>query len=373
MNRYDIQLDILIGLVYMLILITGEESDFFLVVTMVLIYAILKSFQHVLMLLKVPYAYMTYIILGYLLVAQFFYPGMAMFIVINIMSLQPFNKHIKISLTILFLAISYGLFPEWTMEIFLVGGFSMIGMLSFEASLGNFQKDKGQILDLKQEVDQLKLQAVLNKRMEDEISTISRLEERNVIAQQLHDKLGHTISGNIIQLEAVATLMDYDQEKAKERLLGVKNNLGNGMDEIRALLKSMKPETSALNINKIKTMVQETEAQSNIRISLTYDDVIKVIPYQAWKVIMTNTRESLTNMMKYAGATRCSIDISRLNKKIRIHISDNGKGCGPIKKGMGLKGMEERLLAIGGRLMVDGSDGFNTVMLIDLEEKDERN
>ncbi|HBP64672.1 MAG TPA: two-component sensor histidine kinase, partial [Desulfosporosinus sp.] len=90
------------------------------------------------------------------------------------------------------------------------------------------------------------------------------------------------------------------------------------------------------------------------------------VPIQ-WKVITDNLGESLTNALKYSGATMISLKIEVLNKFVKAEVSDNGHGAFIVKKGLGICGMEERSGRIGGKVVVDGSKGFSVITLLPME------
>ncbi|WP_164958210.1 histidine kinase dimerization/phosphoacceptor domain-containing protein [Clostridium estertheticum] len=70
---------------------------------------------------------------------------------------------------------------------------------------------------------------------------MSQLEERNKIAQEIHDNIGHTLSGGIMQLEGAKLLLDIDLPKSKSMVQSTINVLREGMDNIRITLKNIKP------------------------------------------------------------------------------------------------------------------------------------
>lgn len=224
---------------------------------------------------------------------------------------------------------------------------------------------------LKMEIDGLRKNLTLAKQFDVSAKYQLQLEERNVLAQRLHDELGHTLSGSIMQLEALKLICDVQPEKAKGMLDVVTENLREGTDSIRAILKNTKPDLSSLNINSIKMLVLETEEKSGVSIDLIYNTEINQIPLAMWNVIVPNIREALTNMMRYAEASRCVIRFERLNKLIRVSVVDDGVGMFKVKKGLGMRGMDERTQALEGTLIVDGSDGFSVVMLFPIEMQNE--
>jgi signal transduction histidine kinase len=83
-------------------------------------------------------------------------------------------------------------------------------------------------------------------------------------------------------------------------------------------------------------------------------------------------REALTNSLKHSSATVIKVKIEVMSKLVKMEVRDNGKGEAAVKKGMGLSGMEERAGAAGGKLIIDGSDGFSVITLLPVETDDDR-
>ncbi len=217
---------------------------------------------------------------------------------------------------------------------------------------------------LKNDYDLKLIEIDSSKIMNDKLVYQSQLEERNHLAQKLHDELGHTLAGNIMRLEAIKHTVP--NSKTKEMLSEVLFNLREGMDSIRAILKNIKPDSSSINIGSIKTMIAEID---QVDFNLKYSSDINLITIEMWKVINSNIKEAITNMLKYASATKCVITFEKLNSLYKVSIVDNGIGCHNISQGIGLAGMRQRMVEANGQLIVDGSSGFNIVMIFNIGEE----
>ncbi|NHM30726.1 sensor histidine kinase [Neobacillus terrae] len=193
-----------------------------------------------------------------------------------------------------------------------------------------------------------------------------RLEERNRISQEIHDSIGHSMTGALIQMEAAKTLMAIDQAKAAELLQNAINISKEGIEDIRITLKNMKPPTEQMGLQRLKLQLEEFSIQHQLRMPFVYKGNIDLITPIQWKIITENITEALTNSLKYSGATEISIDIHVLNKLVRVEVRDNGSGIGSGKvvKGLGIVGMEERTASIKGTIIVDGTNGFSVTTLL---------
>ncbi|WP_195940071.1 sensor histidine kinase [Romboutsia sp. 1001713B170131_170501_G6] len=200
-----------------------------------------------------------------------------------------------------------------------------------------------------------------------------KIEERNMISQKLHDNIGHTLAGSIMQLEALKIVIVNDREKGNEMLENIITNLRNGMDDIRKTLRKIKPNQSQVNINNLRLMLEEFSNKSKIITKLNIEGDLNEINLVYWKAIIECCSEILTNSMKYSNGELINIDISVLNKIIRLHIKDNGYYQGEIKKGMGLLGIEERIINLGGDIYFNNEDGFSNLIILKRGENDKIN
>ncbi|MGN9866988.1 sensor histidine kinase [Bacillus swezeyi] len=195
-----------------------------------------------------------------------------------------------------------------------------------------------------------------------------KLEERSRLSQEIHDKIGHSMTGALIQLEAAKRLLHTDKEKASELLQNAINISKDGIEKIRLTLKNIKPPPEQMGIHRLKLLLDECAARHQIPISFVHYGDLDAISHIQWKIIFENITEALTNTVKYAEATHVSIEIHVLNTLIKTEVKDNGKGQEKIKKGMGIIGMEERAASVNGQVIVDGSNGFSVNTLLPKHE-----
>ncbi|MFP7173844.1 sensor histidine kinase [Priestia filamentosa] len=191
-----------------------------------------------------------------------------------------------------------------------------------------------------------------------------KLEERNRLSQEIHDKIGHAMTGALIQMEASKQLLGRDEKKAKELLQNAINISSEGIESIRLTLKKIKPPSEQMGVNQLKTLINEFIVRTNVSTSFLYSgDLDKMGPIY-WKVVYENIAEGLTNSLKYSNASEITVEVAVLNKVVKAQIKDNGTGAEKVIKGMGIIGMEERAASLNGQIIVDGSNGFSVTTLL---------
>lgn len=191
------------------------------------------------------------------------------------------------------------------------------------------------------------------------------LEERAELSQTLHDRLGHNINGSVYQLEAVKVLMEKEPEVSKKMVQAVIDQLRNGMDEIRVILRKERPKKYKLAILQLEKLCEDCRTRG-VEAELITEGELKDIPEKLLEVILDNAYEAVSNSMKYAKCSRIKISIHVLNQMIRCSISDNGIGCKEIIDGMGISGMRKRIREMNGILDFETEAGFTINMLLPL-------
>lgn len=195
----------------------------------------------------------------------------------------------------------------------------------------------------------------------------TKLEERSKISQEMHDKIGHTISGSILQLEAAKLLLNKDKDKSEKILNNTINVLREGLEDIRIILRRIRPTKEEMGINRIKLLLAEAMQNTKFTYALSFQGDIDNIAYAHWKAIYDNLTEAITNIMKYSKGDFVEVNIQVLNRIVKASIKDNGMVEGVISKGLGLKGIEQRCVDMGGTAIIDFSDGFSIIMILPIK------
>lgn len=190
------------------------------------------------------------------------------------------------------------------------------------------------------------------------------LQNKVRLVQELHDKLGHRINGSIYQLEACKALSSSNPEKTDEILTRVTDELRMGMDEIRVMLRSERPDSKRMAVLQLMSLCEDCRRKYGIEAELNISKNSERINEQMWSLILDNCCEAVTNALKYSKCSKINIEINVLNKLLRCCISDNGIGCQNISEGIGLQGMKRRVSNFGGAIDISGNDGFKINMLI---------
>lgn len=208
-------------------------------------------------------------------------------------------------------------------------------------------------VELRQALEQ---EQALNQRIEE----MATLEERNRIARDIHDSLGHALVALNIQMETALALWQDNPDKAHEFLVEAKQLGSEALTAVRQSVSEMRtdPLQGQLLEEAIAALTQEfyrtTGIQPDCRIDLS-----QPLSLQANTVIYRIVQEGLTNICKHAQATAVQIHIHTNEAGLTLMLQDNGKGfrVNDHKCGFGLQGMQERTKALGGELAITSEPG----------------
>ena len=190
------------------------------------------------------------------------------------------------------------------------------------------------------------------------IEDLAAVQERNRIARDIHDSLGHALTSLNIQLQTAVKLWQKSPKQA-HTFLAQAQKLGKiAMKEVRqsvGTLRADKADNQPLEL-KIRALIDDFRSGTG----LTIRSKIVHCPQlssQIEKTIYRTVQEALTNIAKYAEATEIEIQLNLIEAKIYLSVQDNGKGfkLNQNKTGYGLQGMQERVNAVKGCLQIQTS------------------
>lgn len=219
------------------------------------------------------------------------------------------------------------------------------------------------INDLKEKNEQLVLMNESIRGLAAEIRRLAVIEERNVLAKEIHDVLGHSLNLAFHILESNKTIIDKQPEKAIQRLKKVLEDIDKGLGEVKAVpsagavRQQCQERTLYADISNMADRLRE----AGISVELAISEDIRGCDNRVIQTIYRICQEASTNSIKHGKATQVVMSIKRKESTILVHIVDNGKGCASFSKGNGLKGMEERVKEIGGSISFgpfDDNKGF---------------
>lgn len=190
--------------------------------------------------------------------------------------------------------------------------------------------------------------------------------ERNRLAREIHDTLGHTLTGLSAGIDACITMIEYSPESTKEQLNMLSEVARNGIKEVRRSVNELRPDAlERLNLEyAITKMIEEMNQLTSTNVDFHCDIENLKFDEDEENTIYRVIQESITNSIRHGHAHNISVNLTKIYSDIHILIKDDGIGCKNPHKGFGLKHIIERVKMLRGKVEFDGSDGFTTKVVI---------
>ncbi len=193
----------------------------------------------------------------------------------------------------------------------------------------------------------------------DEIEHLAKVAERERIARDLHDLLGHTLSLITLKAELARKLVDRDPQRAKQEMQDVEQTSRAALGDVREAISGYRGQGLAAELIRARRTLET----AGITVECDACEV-PLSPAQE-SVLALSLREAVTNVVRHAQAQRCSVRLARDRQTCTLEIADNGRGA-DAPEGNGLRGMRERLEAVGGSLQRRTEAGTRLVIHLPL-------
>lgn len=188
----------------------------------------------------------------------------------------------------------------------------------------------------------------------------AEIRERNRLAREIHDTLGHALTGIIAGVDAAVMMMDLAPDAAKKQLEKVSEVAREGMTDVRRSMNSLRPD--ALEKLELEDAIQKMlkDMCETTKTEIVFRNQVHPLRFHEdeEEVIYRVIQEATTNAIRHGRASHIDIAISKVDQWLTIAVKDNGCGCPDIKPGFGLKHMKERLGMLNGTLDYDSENGF---------------
>ena len=181
-------------------------------------------------------------------------------------------------------------------------------------------------------------------------------QERNRIAQQVHDTAGHTLTmiQSYMKLAEISAGKE-NFEEVKGYLTEARQLTGQGIKELRESINMLREEAEYELVTQGVMQLANQMKEIPVEVTVRGEDDAKYSHLS--KTVYDTVRESMTNTLKYAQATKMDVVIRFQKNFLELMIADDGKGCEDIKDNNGLRGIRERVQKAGGTVNFTSSPG----------------
>ncbi|MFJ3902242.1 sensor histidine kinase [Streptomyces sp. NPDC090025] len=198
----------------------------------------------------------------------------------------------------------------------------------------------------------------------EELARTAVEKERLRFSRDLHDLLGHTLSVIVVKAEAARRLAPRDLDAALAQVGDIETVGRQALTEIREAVTGYRETSLATELDRARDVLTSAGIEPVVRQSGPPLEP-RTAALLSWVV-----RESATNAVRHSGATRCEIEVGGSAERVRLTVTDDGRGTGSGTPGSGLLGLRERVAAAGGTLEAGPGPrgGFRVTAELPVEE-----
>ena len=188
------------------------------------------------------------------------------------------------------------------------------------------------------------------KRSREEVERLAQMAERERIARDLHDVLGHTLSVITLKAELAGKLIEAEPAKARAELSEIAVTSRKALASVRETVGNYR----RVGLRDELSSAQNALARADVAFEAHVDNVALSPRHETLLALIV--REAVTNVIRHAHASHCRLSLRTANNVIELVIEDDGQGFDG-GEGQGMTGMRERLAVLGGTLAVSGMAG----------------
>ncbi|TCW62486.1 sensor histidine kinase, partial [Treponema sp. J25] len=232
-------------------------------------------------------------------------------------------------------------------------------VLELQNVLEESQRIKALNKELKENKEKLEFANVQLQNYAERIEEIAKIKERNRLAREIHDTIGHYLTGITLGLTATEELIKQTPQKVIEQIKRLKDLAQQGLVDIRRSLKELRPDTLekgtlSFAINKLVSEINaNTTKKICLRINGELDSLTPALDETIYRII----QESITNAVRHGEATYIEVKIEVDEKAVHLSIIDDGVGASEIEEGFGFYYMRQRVLDHNGFLEIETEPG----------------
>lgn len=190
---------------------------------------------------------------------------------------------------------------------------------------------------------------------QDEVERLAKVAERERIARDVHDVLGHTLSLIVLKSELAARLAERDVGRAADEIRDVERIARDSLAELRQAIAGYRAAGIPAELERARSTLET----AGIRVECDAD-AVALTPEQEG-VLALAIREAVTNVVRHARARSCRLQLRQSGRECTFEIQDDGRNPAG-GEGFGLAGMRERVEALGGSLVRDLANGTKLVL-----------
>ena len=259
--------------------------------------------------------------------------------------------------------ISLSFFPAFSnslfwffFQAFFFGSFSLLTLKNQQT----YKLEADEQRKARYELERVKLELL---EANQSISHQAELMERYRISRNLHDHLGHDLTGALLALQAYEHVQD--SKEADKLFEEVKNRLKRSTKSLRETVHNMTP-TSLMGVERLENIVQHFHL---VDVHWKKSGDMLQVPAHHWSLLQACLKEALTNVVRHSNAKIVEVELSVTETIVRLSVQDDGTITKRNQTGSGLRSLQMRARSLGGSISIHCDNGFLLVCVFPLEKR----
>ncbi|MCD9024869.1 ATP-binding protein [Cohnella silvisoli] len=197
------------------------------------------------------------------------------------------------------------------------------------------------------------------------LAEASVLEERNRIAFDIHNTVGHSLTASIVQMEAAKMLIAHQKtELALPKLDTARELISKGLNDIRGTVRLLKQESTDEDLAaSLQKLIRETEQMADVEVEF-HIAALPVLSSIQKRALFHSLLEGLTNGIRHGNSTKFSFTLEQREQQLEFLLTNNGHKYEPAVFGFGLSAMQENIKRLGGTLTISANGREGSVLSI---------
>jgi signal transduction histidine kinase len=196
---------------------------------------------------------------------------------------------------------------------------------------------------------------------------LATVQERNRVARDIHDELGHSLTVVQMQVKAARAVLPADPAKADEVLAKAQQQSEEALGAVRRSVRTLREPRSTGPLPEALSTLAEEASAAGVPTRLDVSGTQRSLPDEAQEALYRVVQEGLTNVRKHARASRAELLLDYGETAVRVEVRDDGVGTGDGQSpGFGLVGLRERAARLGGQLRVQSAPGEGCTLTMEV-------
>jgi len=226
----------------------------------------------------------------------------------------------------------------------------MVFVILYSQIVINEQKTRNEVERLYSEL------SVANRKLQEytvQVEELATVQERNRLARDIHDGLGHYLTALNMQIKAAQAILDQDRPRALDALNKAQNLAEGALSDVRHSVAALRGESTLSQPlpEALESLLSECRVEGLVaELNVTGD--YRILAPQADLTLYRTGQEALTNVRKHALASRVDMTLRYEADKVCLTVFDNGIGAEKLEGGFGLFGLRERIQLLRGQVAI---------------------